>query len=123
MTLRRIDSGQARLLALAVKYDFPERTKDWLKHLEEGNLTDEMRAVFEAFGYLERNDRRQRRPRIAPVLDPLLEEQDIERAVEAEASKNGQFHDDPKPQEDPVEVLGGWDWREEAPPNAPHDPY
>lgn len=67
MTLRTITAAQARLLKLAVEVDIPRRLTDWSDRLNQGQLTDEMRDVFEAFGYIEREPRRQRNPRVAGV--------------------------------------------------------
>jgi len=83
VTLHRITAAQARLLRLAVEVDIPRRMVEWVDELEDGQLTDEMRDVFEAFGYLERETKRQRKPRVGYVraAGPVTDE-DIERAVE-----------------------------------------
>jgi hypothetical protein len=65
VTLRRITAAQARLLRLAVEVDIPRRMEDWLDRLDQGVVTTEMRDVLEAFGYLDREEQRQRKPKTA----------------------------------------------------------
>ena len=81
MTLRRLSPGQVRLLRLAVKVDIPQRMGDWLLRLESGEITDEMRDVFEAFGYLDKADKRQRKPSVT-VASSSETEEEIQRAIE-----------------------------------------
>ena len=64
VTLRRITPAQARLLRLAIDVDIPRRMESWYARLDAGVLTDEMRDVLEAFGYIDREATRQRRPTI-----------------------------------------------------------
>lgn len=90
MTLRRITGAQARLLKLAVDVDIPRRMEDWTDHLEAGQLTDEMRDVFEAFGYLERETKRQRKPKVGFVraAGPVTEEE-LQSAIESAGLETG----------------------------------
>lgn len=74
MTLRRIIAAQARLLKLAVDVDIPLRMEGWYARLDEGVLTDEMRDVLEAFGYLDREEHRQSKPKIGADISSLDKE-------------------------------------------------
>lgn len=54
----QIDEGVARLLQLGLKDDIESRLQEWHEHLSAGSLTEEMRQVFVAFGWLTPRDRR-----------------------------------------------------------------
>lgn len=59
----RIDPALARLFKLGLDADMSEKIEGWQRHLDSGEMTEEMRTVFYGLGYLSSL----RDPRVKPA--------------------------------------------------------
>jgi hypothetical protein len=66
MTLHRLSLRKRQLLLVAVEHELPNVAAGWKRWLASGQMTDEMRDVFEALDWLPSDDGRRRPRRTSP---------------------------------------------------------